>query len=195
MTWRRAATAAIGATFLLLISCARAPEKDLETARERLADLRDGRAARWAPVEAEAAEEAMAAAETEVALQEGRFFPLRSYGVAEELIAIAIEDMALADEAARRGEERAREEAEEALRIARSAVESARTAMMLAPVSRGRGDAYGRLDEELRSSASLLDEARRLIDESRHPEATATAERVLTMVSARVRDVHRTNGS
>jgi len=169
-------------------SCADPPVARLTRTRIAVANLRDvSHAELWAPEHLATAEEAMQAAEKELALQRSRFGVMREYDKLIELLELADADAEAARVAAETGRAAAEREAREALEAAASAIDHAWAALLIAPVPRGRHASSSRLDEELSRAERSLEEVRNLIVTEDYRTAAARAGEILDEVAGLVR--------
>jgi chromosome segregation ATPase len=110
---------------LLAVACARVPSTELAAAEHALNAARNADAAIYAPAEWQEAQDAMAAAKEEIAAQELRLAPMRSYGKAIEMLAMTGSLAGTAESVGIAGRDKARQEAEAAIDQVRADLEVA----------------------------------------------------------------------
>jgi len=124
----------IGVMVLVTLSaagCAKAPQDEVGAAQADMDTARQAQAEIWAPTEYKAADEALTAANAEIATQGSKWF--KNYDKAKELLAQAREEAGKASQAAAANKEQAKKDAEAALQTADSAIQAAEAAWKVAP--------------------------------------------------------------
>lgn len=100
---------------MMFVGCAQPPTADLDAAKTALTAAENVEAAIYADAQLNEAKQAIAAAEAELATQQGKFALARNYDAAKQLIADAANKAAAAEQAAVAGKEEAVKKAEESL--------------------------------------------------------------------------------
>jgi hypothetical protein len=113
-----------------LVGCAKPPVTELDASRAALKAAEDSEAATYAAAELQEAKDALAAAETEIATQEGKFALMRKYDEAKNLISTATNKADVAKRAAETGKEAAIQAANTALEGVTAAMTAAEATMV-----------------------------------------------------------------
>lgn len=185
--YRLGAALALAAGLFVIAACADAPEWEIRRARAAVKDLKETvRADRWAPREYESVEEALKAAERELAAQKARWSPSRDYTRTAVLFGAIPEEAAIARRAAETGRKAAEAEANEALDAALVAITHARSALMVVPVGDG-GGAARRIGDEIEAAEHRIEEVRSLLLAEEFAEAAQRSAEILEQVNATLR--------
>lgn len=110
---------------VLTAACAKPPAAEIDAAKAALSGAREAEAATYASAQWDEAQNAMAAADTEIAAQAAKFALMRSYTKAEQLLTAAETSGRAAEVAAEAGRERALNDATNALNQAKADLEAA----------------------------------------------------------------------
>ncbi|HXU45435.1 MAG TPA: DUF4398 domain-containing protein [Thermoanaerobaculia bacterium] len=116
-----------------IAGCAKAPTKELQSAQTSLNEARSSGSEAYAPEAFSKAQQTFEQAKAEVAAQDKKLAPLRSYGKAVALLAQARTDADTAKVQAVSGKEQFKGQAEKALDDARTAIAAARSSLATAP--------------------------------------------------------------
>ncbi len=164
------------ATVLALAGCASEPVEDVRAADSALEEARRLDAATYASEEWQAASDARARLDAELAAQEDRFALFRSYGQARNL---ALETRTAAKSAGERaihGKQRARDEASALLAQARDAHARAQQALESAPSGKGARADLAALRADASAIETTLAEMQQAFDAEDYLTAKARAE-------------------
>lgn len=155
------------------VGCSRAPQDEISAAQAELDRARQANAETWAPTEYKAADEAMTAAQAEIAAQGGKF--IKSYDKAKELLAKVKEEAARAAEAAVANKEQTRKDAEAALGAADTALQAAEASLKVAPVSKDSKADLALYRTDIETLRGTLDEARQAFSSEDYKKALESA--------------------
>ena len=155
--------------------CAKPPEDLIGAAQSEL-DKDRAQAQTWAPTELKAADEAMSAAQVEIAAQNEKWF--KNYDKAKDLLNTAKDDAAKAGEAAVANKEEAKKDAEAAIAAADTAVQTAAAALKVAPVTKDSKADLTLLKNDLGTLSSTLDAARQSFGSEDYKKALESANSV-----------------
>ncbi len=125
---RRGWIALVGVA-LLVGACSKPPQAELDAAKSALGGAEAAGAAEYASDAWSSAQQAMNAAEAEIAAQNEKFALFRSYTKAKELVAAGDAAARAAEQAANEGKERARQEAQAGHDAVMAAIANAETLM------------------------------------------------------------------
>ncbi|KPK81320.1 MAG: hypothetical protein AMS25_07075 [Gemmatimonas sp. SM23_52] len=164
----------------LIVGCSKAPEAEIQAANAALDSARLAEASEYAPQALTQAEDAMAALEAELKVQEGRFGFFRSYDEAKQKAndAQAAAETALAD--AKVAREQARTDAANAIEQARSLIREASELLTAAPTGKGTAVDVAALRADLQAAAATLVEAEAAQSAAQYKVANAKATAALT---------------
>ena len=144
---------------VLLAGCSSRPDgSDIEAIQADIERARQADAEVWAPDELRAAEEALNAALTAIAAEEGKWF--KSYDRAREFLARAREEADGAAEAAIAGKARARADAKATITAAEGVLGDARSRLDSAPAGRASRADRSMFRNDLEALPQQLEEAR-----------------------------------
>jgi len=164
------------ATLALTAGCAAPPQEDIEAAGSALEQARGQAAQEYAPEALKAAEDAYADLEAELAAQNGKFAPLRSYQATAQKAAAAQQAAQQAAAAAAAAKEQARNAATSAMESARAALDGTMSMLDTAPRGKGSATDLAALRVDLESAAAALTEAEGLVASEKYREAMAKVE-------------------
>ena len=163
----------------VVAGCSKPPQMEMDAAKAKLEQCRSAQADAYAPAEWQACQDAMNAAEQEVAAQNAKMALMRNYKQAKTLVATADEAAGKAQTAAAEGKERMRGEADALITQASAAIDS--TNAMIAKAPRGK-ETKAELDliqGDVTAAAATLEEARTAMTQTDYISAKAKAQAVL----------------
>ncbi|HET9235363.1 MAG TPA: hypothetical protein VFP10_14615 [Candidatus Eisenbacteria bacterium] len=161
---------------VLVASCAKAPQEQVEAARASLQSARDAEAGTYASGAMANAEQQMAALDEEMKAQDGKFALFRSYGKSKELAAAAQAAADSAKTAAQEGKARARDEATMAINDAKSTADSTATLLNSAPIGKGSMTDIQAMKADMATIQMQLGEADSAFAAENYVEAKAKAD-------------------
>ena len=149
---------AAGFAVAALTACAKAPQEDINAAQAEIDRAKQAQAEVWAPNEFQGADQAMTAANAEIAAQDQKW--MKNYDKAKELLAQAKDQATQAATAAAANKEQARRDAETALTDADTALQAAEAALKVAPVTKDSKADLELYKSDLATLRTTLDGAR-----------------------------------
>lgn len=161
---------------VLVASCAKAPQEQVESARASLQSARDAEAGTYASDAMANAEQQMAALDEEMKAQDGKFALFRSYGKSKELAAAAQAAADSAKNAAQEGKARARDEATMAINDAKATADSTQTLLNTAPIGKGSMTDIQAMKADMATIQMQLGEADSAFGAENYIEAKAKAD-------------------
>lgn len=164
---------------ILLIGCSKPPAEELRAVEEAFRQAEAVEAASYAPESFDAAADARARLDAELAAQEDKFGLFRSYGRVSELALEAknAAQRAVADSETGRAE--AQMAAEGTVNRARAVLEEARTLLRRAPGGKGSRADLAMMSADLDGVETALFEAEGALGEGRYLDAKTGAEAAL----------------
>ena len=181
--------AACLAVLLVFAGCAKAPQEEIQAARQAVDTARSAGAGDYAPESLRRAEELMAQLDTELQAQQQKVAFTRSYKEANRL---ALEARHAADQAgidAATGKETERTQAQALLGEARTAIDSARGLLASAPAGKGAQVEIEAMRSDLAAAEMKLGEAERAWEEGRFREAHTQADAAKSVATQIVNDI------
>lgn len=181
---------------LVLASCAKPPETELDAAEAELSRAQDVEAPVYAAADYRAAMDSLDAARNEVDRQSAKFALFRNYGAAKEKAIAAGEAARRAAEAAAGNKEEMQEEAERTLAEAQQAIADVREKLdsdlgkRLAR-AKGQRQAINQIRAELDAREAVLEEVRQAQLEERYADAARMARGALSDVKGHDEEVSR----
>ena len=161
---------------ILVASCAKAPQDQVESARASLKAAQDAEAGTYAKDAMANAEQQMAALDEEMKAQQGKFALFRSYGKTKEMAAAAQAAADSAKNAAQEGKARARDEASMAINDAKAIADSTQTMLDHAPVGKGSMTDIQAMKQDMATIKMNLSEADSAFAAEQYNEAKAKAD-------------------
>lgn len=163
---------------LTVAGCAKAPQAEVDSVRAAVTEAR-AHAEKWAPEAWSETKAALDAVDAELAAQEAKFAPFRSYGKTNELIAAAQAKVVEADKLATANQQQARTEAEAAVATAMTAVTDARAALDVLGTCKRKPKGFASDLEAMTGSVGALEaqlpEVQAKLDAEAYNEATSLA--------------------
>jgi len=161
---------------VLVASCAKAPQDQVESARASLKAAQDAEAGTYARDAMANAEQQMAALDEEMKAQQGKFALFRSYGKTKELASAAQAAADSAKGAAQEGKARARDEATTAINDAKAVADSTRTLLEHAPIGKGSMTDIQAMKQDMATIMMNLNEADSAFAAEQYNDAKAKAD-------------------
>ncbi len=158
---------------LAAVACAKAPDDDINAAKAEMDRAKASQADTWAPTEYKAAEEAMNAAQAEIAAQNDKW--VKNYDKAKELLAKAKEEAGKASEAAVASKEQAKKDADAAISAADTALKTADAALKVAPQTKDSKADLALFKGDLANLSTTLDGARQAFGSGDYKKALESA--------------------
>ena len=143
---------------LLMAGCAEKPQTELSEAQQALELAGGAEAGTYAADKYEETSLLLRDAEAEIAAQDARFFAVRNYDRAKEILGRAQSGASEAKTLAVTNKDVARKDAEQALNEARQALDMALTTLAGAPQGKGTAADLEALQADLTSAQSMLGE-------------------------------------
>jgi hypothetical protein len=168
----------------LAIGCAQPPNESVEAARGALQKAIAAEAEEYAPAEFQEARDSLASLDAELAAQQGRFAPLRSYTEAGELAARATAAAERAGSAAVAGRQAARDEATLAIESLRASVEAVALLLEQAPAGKDAAADIEALKADLAGIEGSLGELDQSLGQGRFKDAAIKARASLESANA-----------
>jgi len=175
-----------------VVACAKAPQEDITAVQAEIDNAKAAQADVWAPNEFQAADQAMSAANAEVATQDQKWF--KNYDKAKELLARAKEEAAKATAAAAANKEQARKDAETSLTDADTALQAAEAALKVAPVTKDSKADLELYKSDLAALRGTLDGARASFaaeDYKKALESTASVKDKATTIATQLEEARK----
>ncbi len=176
MRTRLIAALSLVTMMVLVASCAKAPQEQVEAARASLKAAQDAEAGTYAKDAMANAEQQMAALDEEMKAQQGKFALFRSYGKTKEMAAAAQAAADSAKGAAQEGKARARDEASMAINDAKAISDSTETMLAHAPVGKGSMTDIQAMKQDMATIKMNLSEADSAFAAEQYNEAKAKAD-------------------
>jgi hypothetical protein len=161
---------------VLVASCAKPPQDQVESARASMKAAQDAEAGTYAKDAMANAEQQMAALDEEMKAQQGKFALFRSYGKTKEMAAATQAAADSAKNAAQEGKARARDEASMAINDAKAIADSTRTMLEHAPVGKGSMTDIQAMKQDMATIMMNLSEADSAFAAEQYNEAKAKAD-------------------
>lgn len=177
------------ASLVLLAGCAQAPDAELAAAKASIEAARAAEAGLYAPSELQRAEASLAAAQSELAAQAGKFAPLRNYSQAKGHLESARRAGEEARVAAVSGKEQARLEAGNLANEVRAQLEQTRKVLRAIPRSGGGRQVVGSIEEDLDRIEADVARVDSLANEGRYDAARVQGRRLLLDAQSLGREV------
>ncbi|MGH7256222.1 MAG: hypothetical protein ACREI3_10645 [Nitrospirales bacterium] len=168
--------AAVLGCLVVAAGCAKAPEQDIEMAKQALEEARQAGAPIYAPETFREAETSFRKAMEEIAAQETRLAPLRSYATSQELLAQVKQVADQATSGAVMGKEKAKTDTSQAVTQARMTVEEAKILLAKAPTGKGTQADIQAMRGDLKAAEQMLGESQSLMTLEDYAGAKAKAE-------------------
>lgn len=149
---------------LAAVACAQAPKADLDAAKQALDDAQRAQASDYASEAWTAAKDADAKLQTELAVQEKKWTPLRSYEQTKQLAQQVKSEAERATQQANAGKEKAKTEAGDLIAQAKTAQQNAETALQSAPRGKGTEADLASLKTDTASIDGQIQDAQRSFD-------------------------------
>jgi len=167
------------AMIVVLVSCARAPEKEVTEVMQALDQARVAEADLYASQTFQEAEDTLASAQAEIEVQSEKSIVSRSYDEAKQLLESAKQAAHRALYEASSGREQARLDAKAAIKDARAALESAGASVAKARPGKGTQADLEAIKVDLEALQTVLTEAESDFEAGNYIEAQNKAEVVL----------------
>lgn len=161
---------------LVFAGCGKAPETELQSAKTALAAAESAGAAEYAPDLYQQAMDSLNAAEQVIAEQNSKFFVLRSYGKAAEMLKSAEALAQTAATEAQAEKDRVRQEVEAMFTTAQVVADSAAAALAKAPRGKGTAVDIKVMNVDLDAVKAGIAEARAEYDAGQYKSAQAKLE-------------------
>ena len=163
----------------VVAGCSKPPQMEMDAAKAKLDQAKSAQADAYAPAEWQAAQDAMNAAEQEVAAQNAKMALMRNYKQAKTLMARADSAAAQAQTAATEGKERMRGEADALITQASAAIDSTNAMMAKAPKGKETKADLELIQGDITAAQSTLEEAKTAMTQTDYITAKAKAQAVL----------------
>ena len=147
-----------------LAACAQAPKTEVDEAKHAIEQAQQAQAADYAPEAWNAAKDAEAKLDAEIAAQEQKFALTRSYKQSKELATLAKDQANKAAQQAVAGRDQAKADAEALVSQAREESKKAAAALEAAPRGKGTEADLASLKSDNAGIDSMIEEAQRMID-------------------------------
>ncbi len=158
---------------VVAIACGQPPQEDVKAAQAEMEKARQAQADKWAPTEFGAADQAMSAAQAEIAAQNEKW--MKNYDKAKELLAKSKEEASKAAEAAVANKEQSKKDAEAALAAADSSLQAADASLKTAPVTKDSKADLQLFKNDLSTLHGTLDTARQAFSTEDYKSALDSA--------------------
>ena len=162
-----------------LVACAQAPKADIDAAKQALDDAQHAQASDYASEAWNAAKDADAKLQTELAAQDKKWAPLRSYEQSKQLAQAAKNEADRAMKEATAGKEKTKAEVTDLIAQAKTAQQNAQTALQTAPHGKGTEADLASLKTDTASIDGQIQEAQRLFDAGDYLGAKTKAQAAL----------------
>jgi hypothetical protein len=146
------------------VACAQAPKADIDAAKQALDDAQRAQASDYASEAWTAAKDADAKLQTELAVQEKKWAPLRSYDQTKQLAQQVKSEAERATQQANAGKEKAKAEAGDLIAQAKTAQQNAESALQTAPKGKGTEADLASLKTDTASIDGQIQDAQRAYD-------------------------------
>jgi hypothetical protein len=163
----------------VVAGCSKPPTMEMDAAKQKLEQARSAQADQYAPADWQAAQDAMNAADQEIAAQNAKMALMRNYKQAKTLVTAADEAAGKAQTAAAEGKERMRGEAETLITQATAAIDSASALMKKAPKGKETKADLDLIQGDITAAQSSLEEAKMAMTQTDYIQAKAKAQAVL----------------
>jgi hypothetical protein len=175
-----------------VVACAKAPQEDISSAQAEVDMAKAAQAETWAPNEYQAADQAMSAANAEIAAQDQKWF--KNYDKAKELLARAKDEAAKAAATAAANKDQARKDAETGIADADTALQAAEAALKVAPVTKDSKADLELYKSDLEALRATLDGARSAFaaeDYKKALESTASVKDKATTIATQLEEAKK----
>ena len=182
--FKRIAVVFVVFALLALVSCAKAPEQEIQKANSSMEAARTAEAEEYAPDAFQVAMDTLNAANAAKTEADGKFALFRSYGKAKELFVRA---EGLANEAATAAQtekERVRAEVTELITQAQTVLDSANAALKKAPKGKGSKADIELIKNDLAAAQTGFDEGKADFDAGKYKAAKAKIEAAMQKAQA-----------
>jgi hypothetical protein len=164
---------------LTIAGCAKAPQTEISEAKHALEQAQNAHAPDYAPEAWNAAKDAEAKLDAELAAQEQNWALVRKYDQARDYAKLAKEQADLAAQQAVTGRDQAKADAEALLSQAREESKNASAALAAAPRGKGTEADLASLKTDNDGIESMLEETQRMIDSGDYLGAKTKAQAAL----------------
>jgi len=182
--FKRIAVVFVVFALLAFVSCAKAPEQEIQKANSSMETARTAEAEEYAPDAFQVAMDTLSAANAAKTEADGKFALFRSYGKAKELFVRA---EGLANEAATAAQtekERVRAEVTELITQAQTVLDSANAALKKAPKGKGSKADIELIKNDLAAAQTGFDEGKADFDAGKYKAAKAKIEAAMQKAQA-----------
>lgn len=167
----------------LFSGCSKEPTEAVSGVNASLEAAKSAEANVYAPRELQAAEQAKATMDTEIAAQKRKFALFRSYGKSSELAVTAKQLADQATEAAKAGKERARVQAQDMINQVQAGIEEVRGMIATAPRGKGSETDIKALEADLAAVEAQLAQMQKDYAAEQYLPARAKAEAALASLN------------
>ena len=189
--FKRVAVVFVVFALLALVSCAKAPEQEIQKANSSMEAARTAEAEEYAPDAFQVAMDTLSAANAAKTEADGKFALFRSYGKAKELFVRA---EGLANEAATAAQtekERVRAEVTELITQAQTVLDSANAALKKAPKGKGSKADIELIKNDLTAAQAGFDEGQADFNTGKYKAAKAKIEAAMQKAQAVISEIEQ----
>jgi ElaB/YqjD/DUF883 family membrane-anchored ribosome-binding protein len=189
--FKRIAVVFVVFALLALVSCAKAPEQEIQKANSSMEAARTAEAEEYAPDAFQVAMDTLNAANAAKTEADGKFALFRSYGKAKELFVRA---EGLANEAATAAQtekERVRAEVTELITQAQTVLDSANAALKKAPKGKGSKADIELIKNDLTAAQAGFDEGQADFNTGKYKAAKAKIEAAMQKAQAVISEIEQ----
>jgi len=189
--FKRVAVVFVVFALLALVSCAKAPEQEIQKANSSMEAARTAEAEEYAPDAFQVAMDTLNAANAAKTEADGKFALFRSYGKAKELFVRA---EGLANEAATAAQtekERVRAEVTELITQAQTVLDSANAALKKAPKGKGSKADIELIKNDLTAAQAGFDEGQADFNTGKYKAAKAKIEAAMQKAQAVISEIEQ----
>jgi ElaB/YqjD/DUF883 family membrane-anchored ribosome-binding protein len=189
--FKRVAVVFVVFALLALVSCAKAPEQEIQKANSSMEAARTAEAEEYAPDAFQVAMDTLNAANAAKTEADGKFALFRSYGKAKELFVRA---EGLANEAvtvAQTEKERVRAEVTELITQAQTVLDSANAALKKAPKGKGSKADIELIKNDLAAAQTGFDEGKADFNGGKYKTAKAKIEAAMQKAQAVISEIEQ----